>query len=1044
MRKLLNTLFIAVFWSTALSAQVVINEFSNSNAGYNGGSGANNYDWIELYNSSSTPSSLDGYYLSDNLNNPTKWQIPNGTSIPANGFLVIFASGNNITTGVLHTNFKINQTEQEQVLLSNPSGSIIDSYSITFRTQTNHSRGRQTNGSSTWVVFENATPNASNNTQTGFTGYCNLPSFSLNPGFYSGQQILSLSSNQPNTEIRFTTNGTEPVSTSQIYSTPITINNTTVIRARVFSTDNSNLPSRIETNSYFINTNHTIAVISATGDIQGFLSQWANGPGIQSSFEYFDDQGVFRAETYGDMRPHGNDSWNYNTQNKGMRFHTQDEYGYGDQINASLYKTSQRDKFSVVILKSGASDNYPYATTNAGWISCHIRDVFCHTLAQKHDLNLDYRRYEPCALYLNGQYWGLYEMRERVDEDYCKYYYDVDEENLDMLRFWGGMIYDSGTNTDWCALNDYMNVNNLSNDAAYAYVASRLDILSFIDYFIINTFVMNNDWLNWNTHWWQATGNPAVKWRYSLWDQDNILGCGGPAYTGLQGSTNENPCEVENLFQNGGCDIAHVNMFNRLMQNPQFFEQYINRYSQLNNTLLNCNIAIAHLDSLVGRIEGEMQSHINRWGGNMNQWQNNLQRMRDTLSARCTIINNQIVDCYEPQISGPYNITVLEYDTVPGKIIFNNIPLTDTTWTGTYFGGISATATAQSNDPCYVFDKWVTNNGTITPSLTSSTITYTMNSNDTLIALFKKLFINARDTFACKGNSINIDLGNISGQIQWYNLASNQLENIGTTFSINLNENKNYEIRNGGCRDTINIEAIPLPEFVFNKDTFLKCEGESDTITAILEDATWLWSNGETTSSIVITQPGIYTATATKDNCSYSKTATAEFELKPEIIKSSDTTICKGGKATLTVNGNFEKIKWFDNDTTNTKEINFADYILFEAFKGICSVSDSVKIAEEECYPCTIHIPNAVTPNNDQLNDLFEIVHSNCNFLNYNLYIYNRFGRLVYYSENPNDSWNPENEIFGMFVYNLFYTSKDKATGVVDNIQTKGTIVLTK
>ncbi|MFN5795828.1 MAG: lamin tail domain-containing protein, partial [Bacteroidota bacterium] len=97
MKKLLCIL-LTIFSFTAFS-QVVINEFSTSNNGYNGGSGDTNADWIELFNNAATPTNIGTYYLSDNISNPTKWQIPAGTVVPANGFLVVFATGRDITAG---------------------------------------------------------------------------------------------------------------------------------------------------------------------------------------------------------------------------------------------------------------------------------------------------------------------------------------------------------------------------------------------------------------------------------------------------------------------------------------------------------------------------------------------------------------------------------------------------------------------------------------------------------------------------------------------------------------------------------------------------------------------------------------------------------------------------------------------------------------------------------------------------------------------------------------------------------------------------------
>jgi gliding motility-associated-like protein len=1041
--KKLLCILLTIFSFTAFS-QVVINEFSTSNNGYDDGSGDTNSDWIELFNNAATPTNIGTYYLSDNISNPTKWQIPAGTIIPANGFLVVFATGRNITTGTpLHTNFKINQSSQEEVVFADPSGVVIDMYQITFSTLNGHSRGRSTNGALTWSVFSTSTPDASNNTQTAFNGYLPSPFFSLTAGFYSGTQTLTITNTDPNIQIRYTTNGQEPIPSSTLYNNnPINISVTTVVKAKAFPVSGAFLPSQTFTNTYLINATHSMAVVSCTGDYNGLLNQWPGGPGINTTFEYFDKNNIFQFETTGDMRPHGNDSWNYNTDNKGMRFHAQDEYGGGGDIDYPLFSTSAREKFPVVILKTGASDNYPYGTTNAGWVSTHLRDVFAQTLAEKNNLNLDVRRYEPCVLYLNGQYWGVYEIRERVDADYAEFYYNVEEENLNMIRFWGGTILDAGSDADWCALNTYMNNNSLSIQANYDYVAQRFDISSFIDYFIYNTFIMNNDWLNWNTHWWNANGAPAVKWRYALWDQDNIMGCGGPQYTGIGGTTNENPCEVSNLFSGAGCSIAHTQMFNRLMQNQSFFQQYINRYSQLNNSLMDCDKTIHHLDSLVNLISPEMPRHIQRWGGNINQWNNNLQRMRDTISARCTIIDTLLVDCYAPQISGPFNLTVIESLDTNSTVVYNNITFVDTTWTGTYFGGLTTTISAIGNDPCFVFDYWQTTNGIILPDIYSPFATYSMTGNDTLKPIFKNVFKQLRDTSVCKGENVNILTYNLPVAPEWYVLNNPNLLQVANTYQTVASDTTKYLLKIGSCSDTLTLFVKPVPEFDFGISEIKKCDNDSFIVQVQYPNAVWLWNTGEMVPSKIIKETGTYILKATKDNCSFSDTLVAEFIVAPTLELGNDTIICRGDKIEVVALGDYLNLKWNDNDTLYSKLISKPGNYFAVAKNELCNTTDSINIKEKLCLPCGVYFPNTFTPNFDNLNDVFKPTFGTCNIINYELKIFDRIGTLVFQSTDLDDYWDGIDYKEGGYAFAVTYTIKYRSTS--ENYLKNGHVYLTR
>ena len=155
--------FGLILGATQVSAQVVINEVSASNySDHADGSGAFE-DWIELYNIGGAAVDLSGWYLSDSQNNNTKWAFPGGATIGANGFLVVYCDGRNTSIGnEHHTSFKLNQTSEEWAVLSDPSAAVVSDYELTVRTQMNHSRGLNVDGTGAWALFVNPTPGASN------------------------------------------------------------------------------------------------------------------------------------------------------------------------------------------------------------------------------------------------------------------------------------------------------------------------------------------------------------------------------------------------------------------------------------------------------------------------------------------------------------------------------------------------------------------------------------------------------------------------------------------------------------------------------------------------------------------------------------------------------------------------------------------------------------------------------------------------------------------------------------------------------------------
>jgi gliding motility-associated-like protein len=721
-------LAVFILSGIAANAQLKINEYSASNISTIADNFSEYEDWIELYNPGSSAVNLTGFYLSDSKNNPTKWQFPSGTINPG-GYLLIFASGKNqVSGGYIHTDFKLTQTKPEAIVLANASGAIVDS--ITMKpAQTNHSRGRTTDGASTWSVFLSPTPGAAN--ANAFQEYAARPVMSIAPGFYTGTQTVSITSSSPGTTIYYTTNGNVPTTSSTVYSAPVSVSATQVLRAVAVSSTPGVPPSFIESNSYFINSSHTIDVISIFGDQVPTL---LNGNQIDAvtGMEYFDQNGQFKTETIGSTNEHGNDSWAYNQ--RGIDFICKDQYGYNYALKHQIFPQKSRDKFQRVILKAAANDNYPFAS------GAHVRDAYVNELSQRGKLSLDERTTRFCIMYVNGQYWGVYDIREKVDDaDFTEYYYDQPEDDVQFLKTWGSTWSEYGgaqAQTDWNNLRSYISANSMAVQANYDYVDSVYNVGSLVDYFALNSYTVCSDWLNWNTAWWRGLdpNGDKKKWRYTLWDMDATFGH-YVNYTGIPDqSPNADPCNVETLPDPGG--QGHTEILNALMANPGFKQFYISRYIDLSNTVFSCTNMQNVLDSMIAVIQPEMQGQVNKWGGTVSGWQGNVQTMKTFIDARCVAMQQGMVDCYS--LSGPYNLT---FDVQPpgaGQIKVNSITVPSYPWQGTYYGGIDIFLKANANSS-YVFDYWEIGPGsTITPSTSDTNTTLTVTASDTIIAHFRR------------------------------------------------------------------------------------------------------------------------------------------------------------------------------------------------------------------------------------------------------------------------------------------------------------------
>ena len=711
---------------SGLQAQVVINEFSASNVNTLADAFGEYEDWIELHNTGTSAADLSGYHLSDRYNNPQKWAFPAGTVLQAGGFLRVFASSRNtLAAGQLHANFKITQTRNEYVVFSDPDGVILDSYHITQPTQTNHSWGRHPS-TGNWQVYTNPTPGSANGANA-FNGYAPIPIFSAPAGFYDAPLSLSLFGPVGST-IRYTLDGQEPTAASTLYTGPIDISATTVVRARIYSNDSELLPGFIQTNTYFINEEHTLPVISVAGtQLQQLLNGQQNQP--VGALEFF-KEGQLIDEAVGQFNKHGNDSWAY--AQRGVDYITRDQYGYAAEIEDQIFETKDRDGFQRLILKAAANDNYPFQNGGA-----HIRDAYVHHLSQLAGLELDERSYEPCILYVNGQYWGVYEIREKVDDsDFTNYYFDQDEFDIDFIKTWGATWQEYGTWNEWYPLHDFIVNNDMSDPANYAYADERLDMLSLIDYMVINTHTVCKDWLNWNTAWWRGR-NPEgdkLKWRYTLWDLDATFGH-YINYTSIPNTTpTADPCDNE-TYPPSSDPQGHVDLIISLMENETFHSLYVNRYADLLNSFFSCEYMIDLLDSLVARIEPEMPRQIQKWGGTMAQWQNNVQALRNFINERCTHIDGGIVDCYEVTGPFPVKVSIVPEDS-PNEVKVNTFVPQAFPFEGEYFGETTLEFQALP-DVEWEFSHWEVANHPFSPDQFAEAITLSLMEDEEVIAYFQ-------------------------------------------------------------------------------------------------------------------------------------------------------------------------------------------------------------------------------------------------------------------------------------------------------------------
>jgi gliding motility-associated-like protein len=866
MNKFIPYIFLILGFciSNETQAQILINEFSGANYNQFFDNYGEDEDWIELYNAGTSTVNLSGYHLSDKLANPTKFVIPAGVTIGPGAYRVVWLSDRNqYLGGVLHTNFKITQTKgNEDIVLAGPSGTVIDYHPWDVPNKSGHSWARMTDGSANWGVSTNPSPGASNSNVN--DPYVSKPEIFPSAGFYTGNVQVTITVADPNAVIYYTLDGSVPTTSSTLYNGPINLIFTSPVKAIAVNPGNPNaLPSFIDYHTFFINSPHTIPVVSVSGNSIMTLMNGAWNAEPVGTFELFDQNGIRVADASGEFNKHGNDSWAY--PQRGIDYITRDEFGDDYAVKHSIFdpQITDRDEFQRIILKAAANDNYPFQNGGA-----HIRDAYVHTLSQLAGLEMDERTNEPCILYVNGEYWGVYEMREKVDDnDFTKYYYDQGREWIDFLKTWGNTWAEYGSAADWNSLRNFILSNDMSIAANYAYVEDQLEVLSLIDYIVLHSHNVSSDWLNWNTAWWRGrkpTGG-AKKWRYALWDEDATFGH-YINYTGIPDvSPNADPCNPEVLGNPGG--QGHIPIFNALLNNYDFLSLYINRYADLNNTYFTCDFMIDLLDDMIGRIEPEMQQHTARWGGSVNGWQNNVQELRDFILLRCTVISDGIVDCYEDEgITGPFNITVNVIPPGSGDVQINTLTGLNYPWYAEYFGGVDFDLTAIP-DCGYSFDHWTVDNHTFGPDQFSEAIYMSLITDDVITAYFNNnntpLVLDAISPLCTESQPVPLSATPSGGT--WTGIPNGIFDpqNFGSgTQTVTY-----VYTYPSGCVDSLSMDIIIIDSptvTISGPSTF--CAGSSATLDAGNGFTSYIWNTGSTNQTVDVFNTGTYSVTVTDIN----------------------------------------------------------------------------------------------------------------------------------------------------------------------------------
>lgn len=721
-----------------LLSQVYINEICAANTSVIADEDGDYEDWIELYNAGPESFNLEGHFMSDDEGNPFKFLLPERVLEPG-AFILIFASGKDRAEpeGEVHTNFSLSSSG-EPVLLTSPLAVALDAFpAVTLGA--NLSYGRAVDGGVNLVFFTSPSPGESNNASTSFDSYLASPELLIPSGFYTEEFDLFISHPDPLATLRYTLDGSIPNEESALYVNPITIENRlgmddnisaipttpatvptwyrwypplepvykgTALRVRAFRA--GAIPSPVSSATYIVDpladeryNLPRVALVLPETALFGSSGIYTNHnmTGLNwernASFELFNTEGVSNFKSDVGLRLHGGNSRRYAL--KSFRVYFRGSIGE-DALNHPIFAQGDMHTHERILLRNSGSE----------WSRTYFRDAFVQSLLSNYT-DLDYMRYQPAITFVNGEYWGVLNIRERFDDNYVRNHHGYSKEEIDMLEGTSTLVY--GNDEDYLDLRAFWQHQDLSLPANWEHVNDRIHVNNFRDYHIIQIFSMNTDQPGKNVRFWKPK-HEGGKWRWMLFDLDDTFAFGphcdydrnGLVYcSGLNtiSSPNANPSSSTPAWAPNG--PAQTLPLRAMLRSPFFQYDFINRFADLLNTAFLPERLEAIIDDFDATIAPYMQEHYERWHRPEPEFRaEHLDLVRNFAEERKAVMEEHIIEFFE--LDGAYELTVSVQPLAGGIIKVNSIAVHPDSvyisgpntypWTGIYYSGVDLPITA--------------------------------------------------------------------------------------------------------------------------------------------------------------------------------------------------------------------------------------------------------------------------------------------------------------------------------------------------------------
>ena len=683
--------------SQAIHAQLVFNELMQSNIDCIMDD-LNEFpdSWVELYNTGTAAVNLKDWRLGLSDKAGEAWQLSNKQIGPGEYALVFCDKvGKN-----LHTDFRLESGKGGSLYLFQGQTIVDKVEDLPKQPAPNIAYGRKTDGSNEWGYQLTPTPEGANTGEVcDHDHILGEPVFSEPGKVFNGNKTFNLQLSLPEgspegTEIRYTTNGSEPTGSSAKYTADIPITKSTSIRAKLFC--NGWLSPRSTVQSYiFHDRSLTIPVISIVTD-NSYLNDkkigiFANNYGHEKyqqvdwrrplNIELFDAEGEpSQLNQLCETRITG--AWSREAARKSMGIYCHKRFGkknmeyefFPDQCpGLTNYK-------SIVLRNSGNDRDYTY-----------MRDAVCQRAMAEH-ADIDWQAWRPAVIYINGNYWCLLNIRERANENNILTHYDG-LEDIDLIE--NGELKE-GTKDNYDAFTAFFNEHGHTLDE----YAELMDWEEYIRITTMNLYFNNLDYPGNNNVMWRPRAEGG-KWRWIAKDLDYTLGLYTNGGAGGSGGYEHqiiaqwyNPDDYS-LHQGANFSITWdaTRLFRRLMEDADFAREFIDRFSIYMGDFLNEKSVRAIWDPMYAMIKDEWKRHRsvvydNPWWPIFDDEQ---RYARNWLSKRTNEMYKQLGKQYDLGTPIPMTVNQDLEDASALDVTFNGVPLTKGVFNGKFFADRSIT-----------------------------------------------------------------------------------------------------------------------------------------------------------------------------------------------------------------------------------------------------------------------------------------------------------------------------------------------------------------